>query len=844
MNYCGWNRKLGDHFFGERSRGKRIFMCVTRETLAEVSGLSHEEALTDFVGAVCEGPDWTRIRGCTLIETKVHCCLHVDPRWGQHWSDEETNPQGVRELQDLSTHIHWAEYQMTKPRGDEGDSGNGEESGTGGYPPYLGYLAAFVLAWTERDSDYNGHDYYDPLLDLLDRGRTRWTSKPAFNRPYSFKGKALKMNDVWRDLMRFCEAYDRGELVLPDSVLRDGHYVGAPMFLGLMKASDLRGLEGLFAAMEESKDLDPSCVPLAKAFVSRVVGSRHAGSFLSARCLEDLGKACKDEDKSMAEAYGRLLQGKYRDFDGLPDEGEQAQGGRRRRGARLLRVLDRNGRIRVVCRLRSEAALRKLALEEDADYVFTGEGFEASTRWIAPFEWFNPMDAPGHDPMGALDLECAALRIKAAMPAKDFVVLHNPGLYFLAGCRVEVDEVERGRQYVMLAKGTGEPGLGGIKLTKLNTPCSQGLSCWAFSVPGDATEDGWPDELPPLAEATSTKPRLSFSGFRLASRAARFPVGLPVRIRCSQDNVELQARGIEGLRLKAEDEGEWVLEASQPGEVALSLLSRETQLAPEGWQDQRIQIESLDAGENAPVEFPMKLIGDTGAPPYPEALVELVGGARDPRGGDGNACETYFATAAPKVKVVARTPKGTEGWKVLSNGKPCTRAQGGLYDLPSVEVGKTQVIEVKDDDTLLRSLKLGFSREPELRVKCASANRGKPVEVAVSLAATVSGDAGLVFDWEVRDGEVHMAGGQAMVAPSSVWRGVLMSRADAVIQPGKTYEVRFGFSGRFTVSQWFRFKGVRQQGGTANPLRRGGFNSLENAFKGLQFPDSEEGGAR
>lgn len=831
MNYYAWNARLGEHFFGGGSGGgKRVVMCVTRETLAEVSDLSPEDALKDFVAAVLEGPDWNRIKGCTLIETKVHCCLHVDPQWGMHSSSAVANPQGVSELQDLSAHCYWAEYGPTKPDDDHPDR----------YPPYLAYLAAFVLAWTERSPSRRGNDYYETVLDLLDNDRERWKELPQFFRIYHRCGRSLTMNDVWADLMRFCEAHDRPNLVLPDTVLRPGQYVDTPKFFGLMKANDLRNLGRLFVAMEERSVLNPEFIPPVRAFVERILNFDQRASYLSNSCLVDLRNASDSADQTLADAYGRLLQAKYRDFDGLPEDEDHAPAGGRARTARLLRVIGRDGSIKVVCRLRSEGALKKLPLEEDGCYVFSGGGAEVSTMWVSGSEWFNPMEVPIANPMGALELQCHSLRLRAGMSAKEFTVLHNPGLYFLAGYRVEVHEVEKGRQYTLLAKGSAAPKIDGVQMVQMVLRCPQGMSCWSFKVPFDATSEGWPEVLPPLFEERMPSPRLSFSGFRLRPRTTRFPVGLPIRISCSVDNVELVATGIEGCELQKEDDGVWALMAQKSGTIALSLRRTEDGHAPQGWQDETISLETTHESEAGVLEFPQKLMDGTPVTPYPEALLELVGGVLDPRCLADKDAKTYFATLPPKIRVHAQNVP-SDKLQVSLNGQPRNPASDRTYELPAVEPGNYISIEVKTGPMLLKSECLKFTQEPKIEVRCASPDRSLPTEVANSLVATVWGDDGLVFVWEVLDRAQRVTGGQAMIAESGGWSGVLLVSGSAELESGKTYEVRFGFSGRFTLSQWFKFRGGARQGGTPSRTS-GGINSLGNAFQGLSFPEHNEGG--
>jgi hypothetical protein len=113
------------------------------------------------------------------------------------------------------------------------------------------------------------------------------------------------------------------------------------------------------------------------------------------------------------------------------------------------------------------------------------------------------------------------------------------------------------------------------------------------------------------------------------------------------------------------------------------------------------------------------------------------------------------------------------------------------------------------------------------------------------LVATISGDNGILVDWEVREKDRHVAGGNVEIGTSAkgVYSGKLVERGIAGLEAGRTYEVRFGVCGSFSVSRWFRFKSERAAGSLSVP-RPGssGFNSLDNAFKGIFLFEEKKGG--
>ena len=137
MNYLEWNNKLGAHFFCKGASDK-VFLCVTAETLREVSGLDLQAAKRSFVRAIKQGPFWADIAGCKTVPSKAHNCLHPLPSWQQYSRTDE------REKRTLTGHVHWSEF-----------PGLSFE-----YPPYVAYLCLLVLSLTERPDNMDGGKFY------------------------------------------------------------------------------------------------------------------------------------------------------------------------------------------------------------------------------------------------------------------------------------------------------------------------------------------------------------------------------------------------------------------------------------------------------------------------------------------------------------------------------------------------------------------------------------------------------------------------------------------------------------------------------------------------------------
>ena len=828
MNYIEWNNALAKRYFDDVTEAQ-TFLCITRDTLRDISGLpTEEEALKDFIRALSMGPPWTQISGCWTIPSKAHNCLHPDPEY-------QNRRRRTTDKKILNEHVHWKRFKEWNKI----------------HPPYLAYLFLFVLAWTEREdstsneNELHGNNYYEPLNRLL---RINGECEPvtSFREDYEFDDKKISLNDLWNDLEEWsvwCRDDGKARVCLPENNGVSDKYVFFPKYYGLLKATDLSRLNSLFVAMENDGQIARDQVPATVAFVEKVLRFRNVSSFLSKSCLSNLRSAIGSDDHSLAEAVGRLLQSKYRLCDGLSDDEllQTATSRNPRLAASLLRVMGRNGNLKLACRLRSMSALEKLPLEDGGEYMFEGDGREVVVNWIAGSEWFSLMEFPGIDLLSGMELHSSALRIKASMPRKEFIVMHPAEPHFLNGCKVEVNEVERSKKYTLLLQGPTRPVLDGIQLNELGIACPQGMSCYSFSVPSDATRDSWPQTLPPLLEEKAPSPKLYLSGFRMEPRSTRFPIGLPIRIRCNLDNVQPKTKSDVKCEIKEIDEGCWILEPFEQGEITLSLIDLANNQPPVGWQDVTISIESLYQDGTSDRAFEPLLRLEASIDPYPSAFVVLEGGMRDPREG-GASCHTasYLEAGIPRMRVVAANIPESIG--VYVDDKLISPSSSDVYTLPPMTVGDHS-IKVMSGLLLLSSKRVRICSEPEFWVDCLSRDRNQPTEISQSLVADVRGDVGLVFDWEVRCGELNLNQGKATIDPTGVFRGVLLVRDHVRLEAGRTYELRFGFGGKFTASRWFRFKpGLQTRVSPSRQPASGGFNSLANALDGFSFPENSMGG--
>jgi hypothetical protein len=184
MNYIEWNNALAKRYFDDVTEAQ-TFLCITRDTLKDISALATEQAaLDDFIAAVKNGPEWTQIDGCGTIPSKAHNCLYPDLYWSRLRTDS-------REKHNLAGHVGWRGWKW--------------EGKTLQHPPYLAYLLLLVLSWTERGEADHGGQFYNPLNRILGlEGDKRIESKHlGAAARYKYNNAIITFNDMWQDLEKW-----------------------------------------------------------------------------------------------------------------------------------------------------------------------------------------------------------------------------------------------------------------------------------------------------------------------------------------------------------------------------------------------------------------------------------------------------------------------------------------------------------------------------------------------------------------------------------------------------------------------------------------------------------------
>jgi len=256
MEYLEWNDSIARHFFNEEHAGKEILLYVNDEILAEI-GKANGCGVDDFVESVKNGPPWV---------TRSGFCQKA-----------------------LGAFERWRE--------------KGRE-----YPPYISYLACFVLA-AGIHGDFDPRAYYPRLRKLLGEA-DGISGLPSFD----------KMIDLWDDLEKWTVEDKHEELGRFVARIRGGWWkVGLPLAQTIISKDEQRRLPVLF----EAADLDPLAPPSERVMLKlmRYYGDR----VFEKRTLRVLNIE-KGEDIILKNSLVEMVLGELEEWDGTVQLDETREG--------------------------------------------------------------------------------------------------------------------------------------------------------------------------------------------------------------------------------------------------------------------------------------------------------------------------------------------------------------------------------------------------------------------------------------------------------------------------------------------------------------------------------------
>ncbi|WP_341731446.1 hypothetical protein [Microcoleus sp. EPA2] len=253
MDYLKWNNSIAAHFFKNEMAGRSVHLYVTEELIEHI-GQESGANFSDFIEALKIGLPGAKRKGL---------CVKA-------W---ETQENWRRELD---------------------------------YPPYIGYLALFVLA-AGIEGDFATHSYYPRLRTLL--GEEPTTGQyPSFD----------KMWKLWEDLEKWSHEDKSGELGIFNSrSVGKRNHIGLPIAQTLLTEKERRALPAIFAAA----DLDPISYPAEGAIARLLV--KHGRKQLGKRTLSLLEET--SDSKELRQALLEWIIDELRGWDGTAEDSGKTQ---------------------------------------------------------------------------------------------------------------------------------------------------------------------------------------------------------------------------------------------------------------------------------------------------------------------------------------------------------------------------------------------------------------------------------------------------------------------------------------------------------------------------------------
>ncbi|MGB7711905.1 MAG: hypothetical protein WBL95_20620 [Microcoleus sp.] len=253
MDYLKWNNSIAAHFFKNEMAGRSVHLYVTEELITDIGQESGAD-FSDFIEAIKIGLPGAKRKGL---------CVKA-------W---ETQENWLRELD---------------------------------YPPYIGYLALFVLA-AGIEGDFAAHSYYPRLRTLLGEEPTPG-QYPSFDR----------MSKLWEDLEKWSNEDKSGELgIFNSNSVGKRKHIGLPIAQTLLTEKERRALPAIFA----TADLDPISYPAEGAIALLLV--KHGRKQLRERTLSLL-KETRDSDE-LRQALLEWIIDELRDWDGTAEDSGKTQ---------------------------------------------------------------------------------------------------------------------------------------------------------------------------------------------------------------------------------------------------------------------------------------------------------------------------------------------------------------------------------------------------------------------------------------------------------------------------------------------------------------------------------------
>jgi hypothetical protein len=464
--YLNWNDVVAAHFFNHEMAGRQVYLYVTEELIARL-GRRLGEDVQGFIAAVKTGPPWTTREGlCQRALQALH-----------NWR-----------LKGLP------------------------------YPPYIGYLALFVLA-AGTEGNFAPHAYYPRLNYLL--GYPERGMLPSYNH----------MLELWDDLERWSTSDKKGEVgIFKARIVGNWIHVGLPIAQTVLTEQERRSLPLIFA--EGGLDPTTTASPRELGRILKVYGAGVLGP-RTLRLLETL------HDEELYEVLLDTVAEELAEWDGQVEAALLATVTRTRTFA-VMRLCLSNVDL-VAGRLQSTLRFRLNRDFPEGRVMLTAPGL-AQAFWCEEYlgGWSSPLRRSGGD----LLVDAAQFNWAEGLVLVDerlgwrFRLLGRTARVFVDGIEdglpglVEVYTLPRARQFYLLYQRTAWPQLSGWSQEECRGFAEQriteGLPAgWAFASVGEATGDTCVrDHFPSLSLPQNARLRLT-GGIRSSAGNNFFSFALP-----------------------------------------------------------------------------------------------------------------------------------------------------------------------------------------------------------------------------------------------------------------------------------------------------------------------------
>jgi len=483
MDYLRWNDQIASKFFNPEAAGRRVYVHVTRELIAEI-GRDEGIAVPDFVRSVKGGPPWCS--GAPL-------CLRAKEAF-----------------------VGWRKRKVPSKLL---------------FPPYIGFLALFVLAaGLGEEGEFSIQAYYPRLRKLL--GDVQSTGPyPHFE----------EMRELWADLEKWSQGDKHGEIGLFEYPAT-GRFVnvGVPISQTILTEQERRDLPLIFV----DAGLDAGAPP-AESYLASILQEFGVGR-LRPRTLRILRDpvAHKEEHEGL---LGAVLD-ELGEWDGSVTN-ETEKGSKKVSVHASLRLcLDEIDRVagRVALRLRCRTAHE---FPEDGLVIALHSASyrcqEYGGGWSTILEETNngdPVNAADFDVFSSLAMRESTRGWRFTLPASDVRVFVNGAIEGLPGY-IEVHQLPAGNSFFMavdqsawgLVEKWGQSSCQGFKQLEISDGISYG--CRIYSVERATSDDIVKSVYPVLSFPATERIRLQ-GGIRLSGNTF-FDFALPNIVVESSDSVEV-----------------------------------------------------------------------------------------------------------------------------------------------------------------------------------------------------------------------------------------------------------------------------------------------------------------